>query len=76
MAVAPHFQGQGIGRELMIAAKNLAIEKQLFGLELETRIELTENQETFAKFGFTKVAELSHPGFLRVTIIRMRWMMD
>ena len=73
MAVAPHLQGRGIGRRLVDVAKRLAIEQQLLGLELETRIELTENHETFARLGFTKVAELSHPGYTRVTSIQMRW---
>jgi GNAT superfamily N-acetyltransferase len=73
MAVAPHLQGQGIGRDLMDTAKALAAEKDLLGLELETRIELTENHETFTRLGFTKVADLSHPGYAKVTSIRMRW---
>ena len=41
-------------------------------LELETRIELTENHETFAALGFVKVSEGAHPGYDRTTFITMR----
>jgi hypothetical protein len=41
-------------------------------LELETRIELTENHAAFARMGFIKTAETSHEGFDRTTSIVMR----
>jgi MoxR-like ATPase len=41
-------------------------------VELEARIELTENHETFAALGFSRVAESAHPGFDRPTSITMR----
>jgi hypothetical protein len=41
-------------------------------VELEARIELTENHATFAALGFSKVAESAHPGFDRPTSITMR----
>jgi phosphinothricin acetyltransferase len=41
-------------------------------LELETRIELTENHATFARMGFIKTAETAHPGYERPTSIKMR----
>jgi GNAT superfamily N-acetyltransferase len=72
MAVSPLHQGRGIGRALMEIARRVAHDRGLLGLELATRIELVENHATFAKLGFVKVAEESHPGFDRVTSIRMR----
>src|ERR1019366_3127695 len=45
-AVSPQHQGLGIGRKLLHAAEALAREQGLDALELETRIELTENHET------------------------------
>ena len=52
------------------AAKRACAE---FGmLELETRIELTENHAAFARMGFIKTAETSHEGFDRTTSIVMR----
>ncbi|SLN34598.1 hypothetical protein ROH8110_01726 [Roseovarius halotolerans] len=44
----------------------------LSGLELETRIELTENHETFRRLGFVKSGEGAHKGFERSTYIIMR----
>ena len=72
MAVSPQRQGQGIGRRLMQAAEGLARRSGLGALELETRIELTENHETFAALGFVKVSEGAHPGYDRTTFIAMR----
>ena len=72
MAVATTRQGQGIGRALIERARLIAAERKLTGLELETRIELTENHRAFAKMGFVKVADQSHDGYDRTTSIRMR----
>ena len=41
-------------------------------LELETRVELTENHRTFESLGFNKVAEHAHEGYDHPTYIRMR----
>lgn len=71
-AVAPHAQGRGIGRRLMDAVEALARDAGMAAIELETRIELTENHATFRAFGFQKIAEKSHPGFDRPTSITMR----
>jgi hypothetical protein len=44
----------------------------LAALELESRIELTENHQAFAALGFTKTGETAHPGYNRATSITMR----
>lgn len=72
MAVLPNRQGHGIGRRLVQAAEGLARRSGLGVLELETRIELTENHETFAALGFVKVSEGAHAGYERTTFIAMR----
>jgi GNAT superfamily N-acetyltransferase len=72
LAVAPALQGSGVGRLLIDAARRFAERAGLDGLELDTRIELTENHRAFGRLGFVKVAELSHPGYTTVTSIRMR----
>jgi len=72
LAVSPARQRSGVGRLLINAAQKLADEEGLAGLELETRIELTENHRAFDRLGFVTVAELSHPGYTRITSIRMR----
>ena len=72
MAVSPTLQGKGIGRRLMLAAEGFARESGLAALELQTRIELTENHETFAALGFAKISEGAHAGYDRKTFITMR----
>ena len=72
MAVAIGLQRSGVGRLLVDSARRLAAEAGLDGLELETRIELTENHRTFGRLGFVIVAEQSHPGATTVTSVRMR----
>jgi GNAT superfamily N-acetyltransferase len=72
MAVAPERQRAGVGRLLIDAARELAQEARLDGLELEARIELTENHRTFGQLGFVTIAERSHPGYATTTSIVMR----
>ena len=71
-AVEPGCQGRGIGRQLMGAAEDLARRLGLPALELETRIELTENHQTFAAMGFVRTAENAHAGYDRPTSVTMR----
>jgi predicted N-acetyltransferase YhbS len=72
LAVSPSRQGAGIGRQLIERAEEVARERNLPALRLETRIELTGNHTTFARWGFVKTAENAHPGFTRVTSIEMQ----
>ena len=72
MAVAPAVQRRGVGRLLTARARRLAEEAGLDGLELETRIELSENHHAFSRLGFVKTAETSHPGYTTITSITMR----
>lgn len=71
-AVSPTLQHAGIGRKLLEAARSEARSRGIGTLELETRIELTENHAAFARMGFLKTAETSHKGFDRPTSIVMR----
>ena len=72
LAVSPPLQHAGIGRKLVEAARDEARVRGIGVLELETRIELTENHAAFARMGFVKTAETSHAGFDRTTSIVMR----
>jgi GNAT superfamily N-acetyltransferase len=72
LAISPTHQRAGIGRKLMEAARGEARLRGIGTLELETRIELTENHAAFARMGFIKTAENSHDGFDRPTSIVMR----
>lgn len=71
-AVSPAYQGRGIGRGLMRAAEAMARQKGLSALELDTRIELTENHAAFGVMGFVKVSEQAHAGYGCATFITMR----
>jgi len=72
LAVRPGLHGSGIGKALVEAARAEARALGLEALELETRIELTKNHDTFARMGFMKTAETAHPGYERPTSITMR----
>jgi GNAT superfamily N-acetyltransferase len=72
LAILPSEQGKGIGRRLLTLAEATAREHGFNALRLETRIELTGNHATFARWGFTKAAENRHAGFDRTTSIEMR----
>ncbi|MET0332738.1 MAG: GNAT family N-acetyltransferase [Rhizobacter sp.] len=72
VAVQPGLQGQGIGRRLMQAVEHFARQTGKPVLELETRIELVENHQTFAAFGFVRTAEHAHAGYTRPTFVTMQ----
>ncbi|OBZ97094.1 acetyltransferase [Pararhizobium polonicum] len=75
LAVAPEAQGKGVGRILLQAAEDHAVECGFSSLRLETRIELAENHRVFARWGFVRTAQAAHPGFSRPTYIEMRKML-
>jgi GNAT superfamily N-acetyltransferase len=71
LAVAETHRRHGLARRLIAAAEAEARARNLPRLELETRIELTENHTAFARMGFVKTAETAHPGYARPTSITM-----
>jgi ribosomal protein S18 acetylase RimI-like enzyme len=72
LAVSRGNQRSGIGRRLVHAAEALARSQGLDALELQTRIELTENQAAFRRLGFIETNRTIHPGYLRPTSVIMR----
>jgi N-acetylglutamate synthase-like GNAT family acetyltransferase len=72
LAVQPRMHGRGIGKALVGAARAEARMLGLKALELQTRIELTENHAVFIKMGFVKTGETTHQGYARATSITMR----
>ena len=72
MAVDPARQGQGIGKWLMQSAEDQARWLGLSALVLQTRIELVENHAAFARMGFVRIGETSHPGYAEPTSFTMR----
>ena len=71
IAVAGSHRGRGLLRHLIASAEAEARARNLPRLELQTRIELTENHAAFTHLGFVKTAETAHPGFDRPTSITM-----
>lgn len=72
LAVNPGQQGKGFGRALVALAEVRAVALGFTALELETRVELVENQRFFSGSGFQEVARKAHPGFDRPTSITYR----
>lgn len=67
LAVDPAVQRMGYARRLMGVAERRAHELDLPLLELETRVELTENHAAFRALGFQQTAARAHPGYDRST---------
>ena len=55
IAVHPDFQGQGVGRELMKLAENVAKEEASPELRLATHILLTENISLYEHLGWSEI---------------------
>jgi ribosomal protein S18 acetylase RimI-like enzyme len=72
LAVEPAQQGRRHGRTLLALAEDRARTLGFQVLELETRVELVENQRFFTGLGFQEVARKAHPGFDRPTSITYR----
>lgn len=72
IAVANAYRGRGLANQIIDHAAILAAQNNKKWLELETRIELTDNQKAFAKMGFVTTEYNSHSGYKRTTSITMR----
>lgn len=72
LAVARSHRRQGLARSLIATAEARARAFRLPALELQTRVELTENHDTFRALGFIEVARTAHPGYSHPTTITFR----
>ncbi len=72
LAVALDQRDEGHALRLMRLAEQRAKALGLPKVELEARVELTENHGFFAAMGFRKIAESAHPGYDRPTSYRFR----
>ena len=72
LAVAEQARGKGVGKALVQAAEAFAAARGKPVLELQTRIELTDNHRTFAGLGFVETARTAHEGYDRPTSITFR----
>jgi phosphinothricin acetyltransferase len=72
LAVLEADRRQGLARRLFELAEDRAVALGKGWLELQTRIELVENQRAFAAMGFERTAETAHPGYDRPTSVTYR----
>jgi GNAT superfamily N-acetyltransferase len=72
LAVSRTMRGRGLARVLIATAEEQARLAGLDWLELQTRIELTDNQRIFLAMGFAEVARTAHAGYDRPTSITFR----
>lgn len=67
LAVAATMRRRGLALALMALAETRARALGLTTLQLQTRVELTENHAAFTAMGFLQTAATAHPGFDRPT---------
>jgi ribosomal protein S18 acetylase RimI-like enzyme len=72
LAVAESERGRGHARRLIDLASDRARAMGLAFLELQTRVELTENHAAFRALGFEQTGSTAHPGFTRPTSLTFR----
>jgi GNAT superfamily N-acetyltransferase len=72
LAVDPGFRRRGILRTMLALADEFARERGREGLELQTRVELSENHVAFRRLGFVECGRTNHPGYKRPTSITFR----
>ena len=73
LAIRPARQAEGIGRRLFEAGIEEARARNLPEIELQARVELTENHAAFAAMGFREVGRTAHDGYDRPTSVTMRY---
>lgn len=72
VAVSKGYRRQGISRRIFEIIEKHGRAAGWDYLELQVRVELTENQSTFGSFGFVKTAETAHEGYDRPTSFTMQ----
>ena len=72
LAVRHDRRGLGLLRNIVTVAERLARSKNKDVLELQARVELTENHATFTALGFVQTGTTAHEGYDRPTSITMR----
>lgn len=72
LAVAASHRGHGLAWRLIDHAEVRAKALGRPALELQTRVELTENQAAFRAMGFVETGRTAHEGYLQPTSITYR----
>ena len=71
LAIDAPFRSLGLARRIVEMADVMASKTGRSRLVLQTRVELVENHETFARLGFSIASYTSHEGFDRPTSLTM-----
>ena len=72
LAVLPALSRRGLGRRLVDACFKECRERGVSEIELQVRVELTENHAIFSALGFRETGRTAHDGYDRPTSITMR----
>lgn len=72
LAVSAGHRGKGLARSLVDLACNRALCLGLPAVELQTRVELVDNQATFRALGFAETGRSAHAGYAQPTSITFR----
>lgn len=72
LSVAEHARNQGFARKLVEHAASRARHHKRQWLELDARIELTQNHAAFAAMGFRETGRTAHVGFTSPTSLTFR----
>ena len=76
LAVSPDARRQGLALRLLALAEHRAHHLGKTALELQCRVELTENHAVFRRAGFAETGRRAHPGFDRPTSVSFRKELD
>lgn len=72
LAVSSELRNRGIARTLIALAEQRAQFHSRNTLEIETRVELVDNQQFFQRLGFIKTADGTHDGYQQPTYVVMQ----
>jgi GNAT superfamily N-acetyltransferase len=70
LAVAPGFQGQGVGSRLLAFAESRALDLALPEVRLDTNERMTENLRFYAECGYRETGRGSQDGYDRVFLCK------
>ena len=73
LALDPSRQGEGIGRRLFEVSVAAAKTQKFSEIELQARVELTENHTASTTLGFRETGRTAHDGYDRPTSVTMRY---
>lgn len=70
IAVAPDYQGQGLGRKLICHAQAETRKKGFERILLYTHVKMTENIELYTRYGFVHIEDREEHGLLRRYMVK------